>query len=163
MALAHVADQEWTEQIDVLSWVKRAVNTWERGETAIGGLVAISRRRWVKSLQFTYHSLTGSCRGITTSSISFAEIYPSLQASILSHTRRLRLNTLELLTSPVVERSSSFEVIRRCLQGEDVSLDVQGVRERVLRIDGVSQILKDGDDVGADICARWLIGSSPSP
>lgn len=50
------------------------------------------------------------------------------------------------------------DVIKRCLQGEEVSLDVQGVRERVLRIGRVGQVLQDGDEMGAGLCARWLIG-----
>lgn len=49
------------------------------------------------------------------------------------------------------------EILKRCLQGEEVPLDVQGVRERVLRIGRVCQIVRDADDVSADICARWLI------
>jgi U3 small nucleolar RNA-associated protein 20 len=44
------------------------------------------------------------------------------------------------------------------LQGEEVSLDVQGVRERVLRIGRVGQVLREGDEMGADLCARWLTG-----
>jgi len=44
--------------------------------------------------------------------------------------------------------------------GEEVSLDVQGVRERVLRIGRVGQVVRDGDERGADICARWLVGTS---
>ena len=47
------------------------------------------------------------------------------------------------------------EVIKRCLQGEEVSLDLQGVRERVLRIGRVGQVV--GDQSGADLCTRWLI------
>lgn len=49
-------------------------------------------------------------------------------------------------------------MVRRCLQGEEVSLDVQGVRERVLRIGRVVQVV--GDAEGAEFCARWLIGMS---
>jgi U3 small nucleolar RNA-associated protein 20 len=48
------------------------------------------------------------------------------------------------------------EVLKRCLQGEGVSLDLQGVRERVLRIGKVVQVV--GDVRGAEVCARWLIG-----
>lgn len=54
--------------------------------------------------------------------------------------------------------SYPIEVVKRCLQGEEVPLDVQGVRERVLRIGRVAQVVKDGDEDAADLCARWLIG-----
>ena len=50
------------------------------------------------------------------------------------------------------------EVLRRCLQGEEVPLDVQGVRERVLRIGRVVPVV--GDPEGAELCARWLVGGS---
>lgn len=51
------------------------------------------------------------------------------------------------------------EVLKRCLQGEEAPLDVQGVRERVLRIGRVGQVVKEQGD-GADICVRWLVGKS---
>ena len=50
---------------------------------------------------------------------------------------------------------NQIEVLKRCLQGEEVPLDLQGVRERVLRIGRVGQVV--GDKKGADLCARWLI------
>lgn len=50
-------------------------------------------------------------------------------------------------------------MLKRCLQGEEVQLDVQGVRERVLRIGRVAQIVREGDVIAADICARWLLGT----
>ena len=52
-------------------------------------------------------------------------------------------------------------MLKRCLQGEEVSLDVQGVRERVLRIGRVGVVVKDDDGesgAGSDICVRWLVG-----
>lgn len=49
-------------------------------------------------------------------------------------------------------------MVKRCLQGEEVSIDVQGVRERVLRIGRLGQVMHDDDDdVGAGIATRWLI------
>jgi U3 small nucleolar RNA-associated protein 20 len=59
----------------------------------------------------------------------------------------------------VRSEGGELEVLKRCLQGEMVSLDVQGVRERVLHIGKVSQVVKDENS--ADICARWLIGKHP--
>ena len=47
---------------------------------------------------------------------------------------------------------SEREVLKRCLQGEDVHC----VWERVLRIGKVGQ-------VGADICVRWLVGGKSRP
>lgn len=36
---------------------------------------------------------------------------------------------------------------------------MQGVRERVLRIGRMNHVLKDGDDVGANVAVKWLIGT----
>ena len=92
------------------------------------------------------------------------EVYDALQPSVQSHSRPLRLNTLRLIGSSLVSSPpATSDVIRRCLQGEEVSLDVQGVRERVLRIGRVGQVLRDGDDVGADVATRWLIGPCTCP
>lgn len=95
---------------------------------------------------------------------SLSDLYPSLQNSILSHSRTLRLATLRLLLSPAIALSSGTErdVLKRCLQGEEVALDVHGVRERVLRIGRVGQVVRDGDERAADICARWLVCAPPT-
>ncbi len=49
-------------------------------------------------------------------------------------------------------------MLKKTLQAEEISIDVQGARERVLRIGRLPLVVKDGDTVAADICARWLIG-----
>lgn len=86
-------------------------------------------------------------------------IYPSLRTSLLSHSHALRLCTLRLLTSKLINSPPACqEVLKRCVQGEEVSIDVQGVRERILRIGRAGQVVRDGDDLGADILARWLVG-----
>ena len=96
--------------------------------------------------------------------VSFNTVYPSLSCSLLSPSRSLRLNTLRLLDfKKLVDKKHQdpdangvVEVLKHCLQGEDVSLDLQGVRERVLRIEKVGHVV--GDVRGAEVCARWLIG-----
>ena len=96
--------------------------------------------------------------------VPFNTVYPSLSCSLLSHSRSLRLNTLQLLDSKKLvdknhqnpDANGVVEVLKRCLQGEEVSLDLQGVRERVLRIGKVVPVV--GDVKGAEVCARWLIG-----
>ena len=52
------------------------------------------------------------------------------------------------------------DVLRRCLQGEEVSLDMTGVRDRVLRIGRVGVAVRDGEHGAADLCGRWLIGKT---
>jgi len=88
--------------------------------------------------------------------ISITSVYSSLSQSLLSHSRRIRLACLRLLDCKLIDtQHDQVEVLKRCLQGEEVSLDVQGVRERVLRIGRVSQVV--GDEKSADLAARWLI------
>ncbi|OSX61435.1 hypothetical protein POSPLADRAFT_1144486 [Postia placenta MAD-698-R-SB12] len=43
--------------------------------------------------------------------------------------------------------SAIVDVLKRCLQAEEVSLDVQGVRERVLRISRLPVVIQDDDEV----------------
>ena len=94
--------------------------------------------------------------GADAETIAFASAHTQLQASLLSHSRRLRLASLRLLQSQASEDDRG--VVDRSLAGEEVAVDVQGVRERVLRITRMNQILRDGDEPGADIAIRWLIG-----
>lgn len=85
-----------------------------------------------------------------------SQIYPFLSQSLLSHSRRLRLACLRLLDCKLIDPNHDHvEIVKRCLQGEEVPIDVQGVRERVLRIGRVGQIV--GDERSADLCGRWLI------
>lgn len=95
--------------------------------------------------------------------IPFEELYAPLRPSLLSHSRPLRLACLRLLSSPVVGvDSGTGEAVRRCLQAEEISLDVQGSRERVLRINRLPVAITNGDDRGADVATRWLIGTFAS-
>ena len=83
---------------------------------------------------------------------------------VFSHSRALRLNALRFLDSKKLvdknhqnsDANGVVEVLKCCLQGEGVSLDLQGVRERVLKIGKVVPVV--GDVRGAEVCARWLIG-----
>ncbi|KAG5633299.1 hypothetical protein H0H81_009012, partial [Sphagnurus paluster] len=125
---------EWSSRVDLPKWTRTCVEHWSWSQEVLGGLVSISQMIPAEE-----------------GSIPLEDIYEKLQPSLLSHSRPLRLATLRLLGSPLLKSpAGAHEVIKRCLQGEEVSLDVQGVRERVLRIGRVGQILRDGDNVGAD-------------
>lgn len=81
-----------------------------------------------------------------------------LQSRILSHRHNLRLNALQFLALDVVDKPAAVsEVLNRCLHGERISLDVSGVRDRIVWIGKVGEAAMIGA-VEADICARWLIG-----
>lgn len=86
-----------------------------------------------------------------------------LRTCIVSHSQSLRLSALKILSSKLVKSSpGEHDVLKRCLQGEDVSLDAQGVRERVLRIGRIGQVIRDDEPLATDLCIRWLICESPS-
>jgi hypothetical protein len=94
----------------------------------------------------------------TSEVLSFSELYPHLRSCIISHSRSLRLNALKILSSKLVKTSSGEQdVLKRCLQGEEVPLDLHGVRERVLRIGRLGQVVKDDEPMATDLCIRWLI------
>ncbi|OCH91059.1 hypothetical protein OBBRIDRAFT_887230 [Obba rivulosa] len=132
---------EWAETCDVMSWTRKIMENWSWSSSVLGGLISMLQARCGQSSTLTLDS-----------------IYPFLQASLLSHSRSLRLSILRLLTSPIVKSpDGTVEVLKRALQGEEVSLDVQGSRERVLRIGRLPVVVRDGDELGADVCARWLI------
>ena len=96
-----------------------------------------------------------------SASTVLADVYPFLQASLMSHSHPLRLAVLRLLDSPLVQIPDSMaEVVKRCLQAEEASINVQGVRERVVRIGRVGSVV--ADEQGADVCVRWLIGEACS-
>ncbi|KAG6844945.1 hypothetical protein H0H87_002278 [Tephrocybe sp. NHM501043] len=142
-ALATRDASEWSSQVsaELPSWMVTCSAHWGGESAVLEGLVSISQK---------------VTPAITPTPID--HIYPSLRVSLLSHSRTLRLATLRLLGSNLVKSSEGVqEALGRCLRGEEVSLDVQGVRERVLRIGRVGLSVKDGDEVGADAVARWLI------
>ncbi|EGO05100.1 hypothetical protein SERLA73DRAFT_45009, partial [Serpula lacrymans var. lacrymans S7.3] len=87
------------------------------------------------------------------------EIYTPLKAALILHSRLLRLNFLRILASSLVKASpGEQDIVKCCLQeGEKVSLDAHRVRECVLHIGRASQVVKDGDRLVVDLCARWLI------
>jgi U3 small nucleolar RNA-associated protein 20 len=68
------------------------------------------------------------------------------------------------MTSTAVDVSNhEREVVTRCLQGEEVTMDVHGVRERALCVSKLPLVVKDGDEISAELCASWLIGAFQIP
>ncbi|PPQ91255.1 hypothetical protein CVT25_006372 [Psilocybe cyanescens] len=137
-ALAKRNTSEWAPNVDLGTWVKKGLEKWAWSHEVLAGLVAVAQASPL------------------TKTIPLHQVYPLLYNSLISHSRNLRLASLRLLDSKLVDPlHDQVEVLKRCLQGEEVSLDLQGVRERVLRIGRVGQVV--GDEKGADLCARWLI------
>ncbi|KAJ7494716.1 armadillo-type protein [Mycena galericulata] len=140
-ALSQRSATEW-ENLDLAAWVRTC--------TAAGS-------KWAESAD-VLEALAALLGVRNTTKVDIEEIYPALAPGVLSHSRALRLGTLRLLAA--TQPSDAREVVKRCLAGEEVPLEVQGVRERVLRIGRVVTVVKDKQreaDVGPDLCARWLI------
>ncbi|KAH0588866.1 hypothetical protein H2248_004657 [Termitomyces sp. 'cryptogamus'] len=134
---------EWSSYVvkELPVWIRRCVTHWGWSPSVLEGLVSLSKKINQAPIP-----------------IPFNEVYPSLRVFLLSHSQSLRLATLRLLTSESVGASGDVrEAAGLCLKGEEVSLDVQGVRNRVLRIGRVGLGVKDGDELSADIVGRWLI------
>ncbi|KAF9222298.1 hypothetical protein BS17DRAFT_735750 [Gyrodon lividus] len=140
-ALAKTKNEAWREQVDLAGWTRQVAKRWSWSESVLEGLAVLS----LSSPSFS-------------EVLSFSELYPHLQSCIISHSRSLRLSALKILSSKMVKSSlGEQDVLKRCLQGEEVPLDMHGVRERVLRIGRIGQVVKDDEPMATDLCIRWLI------
>ncbi|KAL0061427.1 U3 snoRNP protein [Marasmius tenuissimus] len=139
-AIAGQPESQWSKSVNISSWTRSSIRNWAWSKNVMSGLVELSNASRQQG-----------------SDIAFEEVYSCVKDSVLSHSRLLRLSTLKVLSSSLVKvPDETREALLRCLQGEEISIDVQGVRERVLKIGKVEQVLKAGDDLGADLSARWL-------
>ena len=81
----------------------------------------------------------------------------------MSHSQLSCLSALKILSLKLVKSPpGEHDVLKQCLQGEEVSLNVQGVHKWVLRIGRIGQVIKDNELLATDHCIRWLICGSYS-
>lgn len=164
--LAHRPSKEWRDELNLIHVVEWII---EREEVAtngfvLDGLVKLAQNTQVVTVVFVGLFTDFACSSIQHDMrIEFQVLYDPLQASIGSHSRLTRLSALRLLSSPLIAEPGSdlggaAEMVKRCLQGEEVSVDVQGVRERVLHMKRLNHLLRDNDEVGASLSLRWLVG-----
>lgn len=140
-ALSRCKSASWETQVDLSAWTTKIVEHWSWSDKVLMGLVA----------------LLETCPS-SSQSLQITQLYSHLQSRFLSPSRLLRSNVLGLLTSKMIKSSpAEHEALKRCLQGDEVSLDMHGVRERVLRIGRLYQVVRDDDSLSADICVRWLV------
>ncbi|RPD58084.1 hypothetical protein L227DRAFT_196304 [Lentinus tigrinus ALCF2SS1-6] len=140
-AIAERPAGEWADLIDLPRWTALVVEKWGWSGRALEGFAPLIRASRSQDIHIPLDTLL-----------------EPLKPSLLSHSGLLRLNTLRLLTSPLVDvPEGTAELLKKALQAEEISIDVQGARERVLRIGRLPLVVKDGDEVAAEICARWLI------
>ncbi|KDQ13943.1 hypothetical protein BOTBODRAFT_33064 [Botryobasidium botryosum FD-172 SS1] len=143
--LAAVGGIAENDGVDMLEWVERAVEGWAWNAGVLEGLVVIAESK-PRSTKLPYNAL-----------------HPLLLPCSGHHSHALRLAALRLLASPLIQRSAlQGEVLKRCLAAEEVSIDVQGSKERVLKIGRVGGAVTgtggDADtDEGVELASRWLI------
>ncbi|KAI0090560.1 armadillo-type protein [Irpex rosettiformis] len=144
--LAHRPPREWQEKVDVATLTQKVANNEDFVQSGfvLDGLV----------------KLVNALPPQSDSPLQLQSLYEPLQVSLISYSRLTRLSALRLLASPLVtssSESSSTDAVKRCLQAEEISVDVQGVRERVLRIGRLNQFLKDDDEASVEVVVRWLV------
>lgn len=77
---------------------------------------------------------------------------------MLSHSRRYRLSALHLLSSSLVHKASSQElVLSRLLQAEEVPIDAPSSRERVLRLTQLEHVIAPDDTLVSELVVRWVV------
>ena len=70
----------------------------------------------------------------------------------------MRRNVLRLLDSSAISVSLAEQaIVLKTREAEDVSLDVQGVRERSLRIVKLEQAVAHGVGLESDLAIRWIL------
>lgn len=103
----------------------------------------------------------------------------ALEPLVLSYDRSLRLGALRVMsihretidatagagTSSQVPRSTiARTILELCLDAENVSLDVTGVRERIVKINRVGSAAASSDSTSDNdaihLAVRWLLGKS---
>lgn len=90
--------------------------------------------------------------------ISFEDMYRHLASPILSHSHRFRLKALHVLSSPLVRMDPTQKlVISKLLQAEEVPIDAQSSRERVLRVTQLERVIPPGDAVVSELAVCWLV------
>jgi U3 small nucleolar RNA-associated protein 20 len=90
--------------------------------------------------------------------VSFEEIFRYLASPVLSHSRRSRLSVLQLLSSSLVHKASSAElVLSKLLQAEEVPIDAPSSRERVLRLTQLEHAISPEDKIVSELAVRWVV------
>jgi hypothetical protein len=89
-------------------------------------------------------------------------VYGGVCRYLISPIRNHRLSSLRLLASSFIQKSPAIEkVLALCCSGEEVPLDMEGVRERSVIIQKVPLHLEEGPTIVEDatyVAARWLVG-----
>lgn len=98
------------------------------------------------------------CSPSQAQSVSFEEIFRYLSSPVLSHSSRSRLSALRLLSSSLVHKPSSLElVLSKLLQAEEVPINAPSSRERVLRLTQLEHDIILDDTLVSELVVRWVV------
>ncbi|KAI0060580.1 hypothetical protein BV25DRAFT_946008 [Artomyces pyxidatus] len=138
--LARRKPTTWSTLVDLRSWCERVLAKWNWSEAVLEGLV----------------SLIGASPS-EPQALALDAVYPHLTGTLLSHSSRLRISALRLLNSKLIHATFAEQsTLSKLVQAEEVPLDVQGARERVLRITRLEQSIAEGDSLASELAIRWL-------
>ncbi|KAI0262194.1 armadillo-type protein [Gloeopeniophorella convolvens] len=132
---------EWAAQADLSSWTKKVLRKWAWSELVLAGLVEVLR-------------VSPSQDYI----MNFDDLYPHLASPVLSHSRRLRLSALYLLSSPLTRVAPAQQhILSKLVQAEEVPIDMQSSRERVLRVTQLERVVTAEDAHASELAVRWTV------
>lgn len=156
--LANCPHDKWGCYSDLSLWTEKVLQRWLWSEIVLDGLAEVLRRRYVHVPRVDHHLMALGFSPEHARKMSFEDMYLHLASLVSSHSRRSRLNALYLLSSPLVQTRPTLElVLSRLLQAEEVSIDVQSSRERVLRVTQLERVIPADDAVVSDLVVRWLV------
>lgn len=182
---------EHVEDATLVSWTNRILGSpeWCRSPEVVSALVEVCEARSVRysSPSELYDQHTDAllcyitCRPDTIfgSATSPKMVREALEPLVLSYDRSLRLSALRVMsmhresidttagagTSSEVPGSTAVRtILELCLDAENVSLDVAGVRERIVKINRVGSAAASSDSTfdndAIHLAVRWLLGGS---
>lgn len=156
--LANCPNDEWVHRADLIVWTEKVLQRWLWSEIVLAGLAEVLRRRYVYVPCIDHYLMALGISPERVRKMSFEDMYGPLAPLVSSHSRPFRLNALYLLSSPLVDVRPTRElVLSRLLRAEEVSIDVQGSRERVLRVTQLERVIPADDAVVSDLAVRWLV------
>ncbi|KAI9508384.1 armadillo-type protein [Russula earlei] len=132
---------KWARHANLILWTEKVLQRWIWSDIVLGGLAEVIRRSPKQSRKIPFEDMCGH-----------------LASVLISHSRHSRLNALYLLSSPLVHVDPSQGlVLSRLLQAEEVPIDAQSSRERVLRVTQLERVIPVDEPITSELAVRWLV------
>ena len=82
-----------------------------------------------------------------------------MKENLSSASQSLRLSSLTLLNGILPSSSGCQELIQLCIAAEEVPLNIQGVRERIHKVERLNRALPSDNELAIEILAFWYLGT----